>query len=357
MTDWVDCTGGARAEWVNTALNFDSLPVALLSSILMMTADGWSVLMDSTLDANAVTGKVGAPMNKSYPVAAFILFHMVCSFGIRQLFLAVTYDRLKTVQQRMEAREGGAGLFRSTSLLSPLQVKWVESVMRTVHLAPHKKKKHPAGLIRGVRLSLFNVTMRKSFNYAVALVACTHLWLLSTISFEQSDSWIFIQRTGEMACSVFFCVVVWAQLIGSTPMFYFSIPINWANFVLCNIGMASAIYRLSTTSYQASASWFLLLMRTFSSIVHVIVEGGVGTHLRQLLLLFAVSIPSILTVCFLLFGVVAMYAVIGQAWFYNVKGHTGINEYENFHDWMSSVVVLLGCVTGENWGEIMQVDL
>lgn len=66
-----------------------------------------------------------------------------------------------------------------------------------------------------------------------------------------------------------------------------------------------------------------------------------------------VSLPSLINVGTLLLLVFFIYSVLGVFLFKSVTKGDVIDEYNNFSDFNSAMVLLFRCATGENWWVVM----
>jgi hypothetical protein len=302
-----------------------------------------------------------------------VLFHIVCTFGVRSLFLSVICERIGWVQRNKNL---GSEWLSSQYLTSEKQQTWVEGVLVMLQLqrlrAPGTKVESVGSLLKHVQERLYICVVDWRFEAVVICSIFLNMLLVSTFHFTEPEGWREVQEGFEWFFAVLFSFEIFLRILGTGPWQYFALPINFIDFALI-------VSALALQSLDAKLSNVLIwrIMRIVIRLFRALTEGGILPDLRNVLMLLTISFPSILAVFLLLVLLIFCYAVIGQAWFFNVEGHRSINQvcvcvracvrgvracvhtcvhvqYVNFHDVTAAFSTLLSCLTGENWGSIMQ---
>lgn len=132
-------------EWVQASPSFDNIFSALLSLFEIATLEMWLDYMYSAVDA---TGMGLQPLRNQQPQACiyFILFIIVGSFFVLNLFVGVIIDKFNM----MQAECLGHNMF-----LTPEQEQWVTIQRMMVQCKPLTSHRRPASTLRA---AIFDVS-------------------------------------------------------------------------------------------------------------------------------------------------------------------------------------------------------
>ena len=280
----------------------------------------------------------------------FLLFHIVCTFGVRSLFLGVICERITWVQRNKSL---GSEWLSSRYLSSAKQQTWMEGVLVMLQLqrqrASGTKVNNICSALKRMQEKLYIMVVDWRFESLVSFSIFLNMVLVSTYHLSEPERWAEVQEGFEWFFIVLFLFEALLRILVMGPWQYISLPINFIDFSLT---VSAAVLQSMKKKLSNVVIW--RIMRIMVKLFRALTEGGILSEFRNVLMLFTISFPSILAVFLLLFLLTFCYAVIGQAWFFNVEGHRSINQYVNFHDVTAAFSTLLSCLTGENWGSIMQ---
>jgi hypothetical protein len=130
-------------EWVNTEINFDHVPNAILALLQVATFEGWMEVMASAVDARGIEKQP----QQEYQFAAyfyFVAFIVAGTFFTLNLFVGVIIDNFARLKDKLE-REG-KGLFltegqqRYMEMLRKLSKSKPKAMVRLAAVSEEKEK-------------------------------------------------------------------------------------------------------------------------------------------------------------------------------------------------------------------------
>ena len=206
-------------RWENNRDNFDNLLYALISLFEVSTLEGWVGLMELGMDSVG-PGHAGLKYNKWYMCVYFIIFIVIVSFFIINLFIGVLIDQYNSARELNEV-EKWVGLTDS-------QVQWI-AVQDTILLNTPKMNKQS---MTPWRRKLFLFVQHSFFNRFITVGIAVNVAIMSTEHHNQSDAWGTFLETSNLTFLILFACEAAVKLLALGPVGYFRDPWNKFDFFL-----------------------------------------------------------------------------------------------------------------------------
>eukprot|EP00602_Paraphysomonas_sp_CaronLab_P011653 CAMPEP_0185044124 /NCGR_PEP_ID=MMETSP1103-20130426/43276_1 /TAXON_ID=36769 /ORGANISM="Paraphysomonas bandaiensis, Strain Caron Lab Isolate" /LENGTH=685 /DNA_ID=CAMNT_0027584359 /DNA_START=680 /DNA_END=2737 /DNA_ORIENTATION=+ len=272
-----------------------------------------------------------------YSALFFISFIVVGAFFIRNLFIGILVHKFN---------KAGA-LEQKSVFLSRQQQNWLNSMKPALVVRPHQKPKKPSATsMCGLQLLAYRITESPSFCFVMDVVVFCNVVAICLQHFNQPELYGLILFTLEVAAVVAYSVEYILRILACTDMLRFcKRRENQFDFVI----LCAAVLDMSSIPLGMNVL-FLRALRSGRLIRFVKRSRHMLVPLKTLMF----SIPSLLNVGSLLCLVLFVFAVIGMNLFYDAERDGGaINEYNNFENFGSTMLLLLSCLTGEGWNAVM----
>ncbi|KAL3231877.1 hypothetical protein MRX96_023145 [Rhipicephalus microplus] len=325
-------------SWTNENVQFDNLGEASLALLQVATFEGWIEVIENVLDIEGVDLQPRLEANP-WSLIYFAIFLVIGAFLVFNLFVGVVIDNFYAKKRQASSVSPSYRLWLEEDYSEPTasegQRRYARSLRRLLAQRPVSLVARPAGRFRGF---LYDVAASKELAVASAVLALLNGMLLASERYE----WNGRQRAALGRAHLVFLVGHAGELLlraAATGTAFFAV--KWNQFELCalalsllgkpaarsaaraGIGSSSTdgdvvCYGIAVTSsfcpacpspvpsgscFEACARWPFCA----SSAVLVSVRG-----VRQLVLIFAASVPAFINIALLLFLVMFVYGVLGS---------------------------------------------
>lgn len=88
-------------------------------------------------------------------------------------------------------------------------------------------------------------------------------------------------------------------------------------------------------------------------VTRIVKLAGKAPNLQAIIQTIQFSIPALVNVLFLLLLFFFMFSILGNFFFSSVIKSEVISENKNFHNFLSSFLMLIALTTGEDWNKVM----
>jgi hypothetical protein len=335
--------GGINGDvrWSNPPLgSFDSFGSAMLLLYIMSTGDGWDQIMFATMD---VTEPGQAPERNDFSASAIfsILWLFVGCFFALNLFVGVVVDQFNRIQKE----EGGS------ATMTEEQLQWVDTMKNAAQTKAIVAVKPPVGCCR---LPVYRLVTSNLFDGFITSVIVVNVAVMAT------DFWGIEQNENSYA--------LYTQLLRTFGYVYYT----EATLKIFALGCAGYFgdawcrfdfFLVVTTLLDEFASELLakvlpippLLLRVLRvlRILRILRLLKGAREVRNLIMTLVFSFPSLINVGSILLLLIYMFAVLGINVFTWVAHQESITRVRNFESLGNAMLLLVQCLTGDNWSMIM----
>lgn len=338
---FVDESGQSAArEWANPTYSFDSFGESMLTLFEVSTLEGWLDVMYSAMDyvpGDPVKGG-HQPVLNANPGAAFffIIFIVVCSFFVTNLFVGVIVDSINQ-------GEGSA-------LLTDDQQEWLEMKRNMAMISMPSPCTPPEEPWRG---RVFKVVTHPKFDRAIMALICFNTLVMCTDTYGQPGYWVTTVDVLNKVCVVLFVIEAFLKLSGLGAGRYFSDSWNKFDFILVGGSVVMWIVA-SATEGGGGAAFQVARVFRIGRLFRVMKSAP---SLRLIFNTLVMTLPAMANISFLLFLCFFIFSVVGVELFgnidYEANGLENISRHANFETFGQALLLLFRCSTGENWNAIM----
>ncbi|GLI71626.1 hypothetical protein VaNZ11_016896 [Volvox africanus] len=325
-----------QTEWDNPANNFDNVGVALLTLFQAATLSMW---VDITFSAVDSVGVDKQPLWNHTPwvILIFILFIVVCSFFVLNLFIGVTLEKFAELH---EAAQG------TTSLdLTPQQQTWVDVQNLLIRTRMQYKPPRPHNRLRGF---IYVVVSHNLFDLFMLLVIITNVAFMAMVHWNMSSTWQGIMSYSNLTFTCIFFAEAFAKIVAFGPLGYLRDGWNRFDFIVVLASVASVVLDYSDTRNVS----FMPVLRVLR-VARVVRLIRNATGMQKLLRTLFDSLPALANVGGAMLLFFFMFAIIGVNLFAGIKYGDNLNLHANFDNFPNAMLLLFRMITGEGWNGIM----
>lgn len=353
-----ECVGvnpltGTTRQWMVRQLEYDSVGNAMLSMFVLASQDNWELQMYSAVDATTVDA---GPYINNNPATAwfYLVFLIVGSFFVIQLFVGVFVDTFQTVTTEAKALGRNASINSSTSDMTTM-------------------KRDPASQYR---LPVFECVSVKSFDITIAAFIVCNVITMAGESYLSGDTQTTVLQTFDFVFNFVFGAEVIAKMYGMYPAQYFGSRWNQFDFVVVMVSFTGIAFdSLSTTlAMNPTILRVLRIVRIFRILrAFRIFKAAQGLqNLVRTLLRSLNAISSLGALLLLLFFVVGVLCVttygnlcadVPHGTFVRLDGKLDrcglmeprflLDHHAVFSNLGRSLLTLFRIATADNWSHIM----
>nr|UGV94655.1 CaV1 voltage-gated calcium channel alpha-1 subunit [Trichoplax adhaerens] len=319
--------------WKESSFNFDNVPNAMMTLFTITTFEGWPSILYRAIDA---TEAGRGPSRNHQPLVAiyFVIYIIIVAFFMVNIFVGFV---IVTFQTEGEQEYRNCDLDKN-------QRNCIEFALKT----KPQKRYIPKNKLQ---LAVWKLATSLGFEYTIfGLITLNTMTLMMQV-YRPSRVYNDVLEYLNIGFTVLFGLEAILKIVAFKPQNYFRDKWNVFDFVIV-VGsiidiVISEIYKDSSNVTVDFSVNFFRLFRAMR-LVKLLSRGG---GMRTLLWTFMKSFQALPYVGLLIVFVFFIYAVIGMQLFGTVLTSPGsaITEYNNFHSFFSSVLVLFRCATGENW--------
>jgi len=384
------CTGtsnyGTGMEWQNAVLHFDNVYHALLTLFEVASLEIWLDVLYSAMDAPSKIGQQPSVYRTPQAALYFIVFIMVGSFLIMNLFVGAVVDNFN---REKEAAEG-------STLMSPDQEEFVDQLRVMLNEQPVARPQLPQGegYLVAVRRWCFRWVMwdtglscgtgkqtGKSWDRMIRSIIMANVLLMSCYYWSAPDTLVGHNRkeahTSEKddyhlsleALNLMFTLIFVLEFIVKHLALGFEQ--YWTNgwnkvdgFVVLTSILGFLIEMIVGNGNNADLIRFIHALRVVRIIRLLRMSWASGC--MRLLQTLLYTIPSLANTSALLLLVLFIYTTLGMSFFgdmpmsekdnaemYSQYPYQLYNEHANFRYFHTGMLTLFRMSTGESWNGIM----
>lgn len=329
--------GYLQTIWKNPRdYNYDNIGNSVLALFEMATLEMWLGMMYHAVDMTDVDLQPIRDNNQYYCIF-FVLFIIVGSFFVMNLFVGVTIDKFNEMKDKQE----GKSVF-----LTPEQRNWVAIQKLLVDIRPQKKMQEPEN---SARRSVFAVVISDEFETFILALILLNVLVMAMTHADMTDAWILGLAAANYAFALVFLIEAVLKLFAFFPKQYFSDAWNVFDFSVVCLSIVGFIITVATTT-KAS---YLSLLRVFRvARIFRLIPKAKG--LRTLFQTLVLSLPALVNVGSVLFLFFFIFAVMGMNLFGKIRYTDGeLGDYANFEEFTYALLTLFRMATGESWNGLM----
>jgi len=384
------CTGlmadGTARVWANKPLNFDNVLNAQLTLFEVASLEIWLDVMYAAMDVPEKLGEQPQRDQSWYFAAYFVLFIIVGSFLMMNLFVGAVVDNFNRIKSSMD-REG--------AVMTDEQEAFVNHMKTMFTKKPTAKAQAPDPLQGTVSLVRYKVFQLISLEYndllgpppklrsckrepeaifdqvimvliaGNILVMAMPVWV-QPASFTEVGSTAAIDaqatayNTNLETCNVvfnfLFLVELLLKLLGLGVKQYFETKMNTFDCCIVVVSLIGFIIDRSLSGLDPGLVGAISVIKA-GRVVRIFRLAMRVKGIRQLLETLIYTLPSLFNVCCLLLIVVFIFTVLGMAFFGNQEfSQPPFELYEahaHFNRFHIGFFTLFRMSTGESWNGIM----
>ena len=328
--------------WLNPPFgSFDDFGSAMAILFIASTGDGWEDFMFQGMD---VTEPGQAPARNDFSPNAlfFIAWLLVGTFTTLNLFVGSVVDNFTRIKGELEG----------SALMTKEQKQWV----RTLQDAKQNKKpvKVPKPPEHPWLKPFFSLVVTKEFDIFITVVVISNI-LVMALDFHRIEEHpgyhSFYTKALLFFSYVYYCECLF-KLLGYGVKTYFSDNWNRFDFFLVVTSLFDQFAAELLEAILPIPPMLLRILRV-ARIMRImrLLKGFKG--IRDLLMTMVLSFPSFMNIGVLLALVTFIYAVLGVQLFTFVMEGESLNSQRNFLSFGSAYLLLVQCLTGDNWSSLM----
>jgi len=321
---------------IPSTYDFDNIGSSVLALFEMATLEGWLVVMYSGVDA---AGEDKHPVRDYNPSACvfFVIFIIVGSFFVMNLFVGVTIDKFNEMKEKQE----GKSVF-----LTAEQRNWVAIQKLLVDIKPVKSYTPPS---HPLRRQIFDVVVSDPFDAFILSMIMLKVVVMA-MTHADDDDWetgLFIANT---TFGAIFLVEAASKIFALGPRAYFTDSWSLFDFVVVMLSIVGFIITV-TPSLSTNAS-YLGLIRIFRvARIFRLIPKAKG--LRTLFQTLVYSLPALVNVGSVLFLFFFIFSIMGMTLFGRVAHGDFVHRHANFENFPNALLLLFRMATGESWNGLM----
>eukprot|EP00803_Ostreobium_quekettii_P004182 evm.model.scf_87.7 EVM.evm.TU.scf_87.7 scf_87:110745-119200(-) len=323
------------SRWLHKEVNFDNIGRALMALFEMATLEMWLDVMYDGVDAAGVDEQ---PIQGNNPFICvfFILFIIVGSFFVLNLFVGVTIDKFNEMQQKQEGR---------SLLLTTEQEQWLHIQKQLAITKPVRQYIPPKN---PVRQAVFNVVTSRTFDGIIMGTILLNIAFMALQHADMSDAWSAVLFTANLTFTGLYTAEAVAKLfaLGVSPYF----KDGWNAFDFSVIAFSYIGLAVDLASDEEVPVVSLLRVFRVARIFRLIPKAK---GLRTLFQTLVYSLPALVNVGSVLFLFFFIFAIMGMNLFGMVRHGEFLNRHTNFESFPQALLVLFRMATGESWNGIM----
>mmetsp|Transcript_58372 Transcript_58372/g.186072 ORF Transcript_58372/g.186072 Transcript_58372/m.186072 type:complete len:1616 (+) Transcript_58372:485-5332(+) len=322
-------------KWLNKRNNFDNIGASMLTLFEMATLEMWLGIMYDGVDAVGVDAQ---PVRDADPFMCvfFVVFIIVGSFFVMNLFVGVTIDKFNEMKEKQE----GKSVF-----LTPEQRNWVAVQKLVAAVQPERAPERPKGLFRK---GIFNIVVTEQFDGFIMSMILINIGFMSLNHVDSTDTWNNVLFAANCTFAGVFLVEAIFKIFAFGAESYFKDSWNLFDFTVVCFSIVGITLEIAANKDVPVVS----LLRVFRvARIFRLIPKAKG--LRTLFQTLMFSLPALVNVGSVLFLFFFIFAIMGMNLFGEIRHGEFLYVHANFESFPNALLVLFRMATGESWNGIM----
>ena len=330
-------------RWANFMINFDNVLNAYFALFQAGTFEGWTTVFQFAVDAPSDKNLQPYPESNVNYYVYFIVFIVLCSFFLLNLFVGVIIDDFNNLKKRYE----GARIL--DLFMTDSQKNYYSTLKKLGMKKPKRTADKPGDIISRF---CFETSISTRLEFSIALTIGANVVVMATEHFNQDISYSVSQEAFNIVFTTIFTLEALLKIIG-LRIHYFRSAWNVFDFTIVVISILAIALADIFTSVGVSPSIIRVLRVLRVGRVFRIIRTSKG--IRKLMYSLFMSLPALFNIGCLLFLVIFIFAIIGMNIFGHV-GHTGgnVDDVINFHTFPMALLTLFRVSTVAGWDNLHQ---
>ncbi|CAI2379843.1 unnamed protein product [Moneuplotes crassus] len=324
-------------RWKTSDSNFDNVLIASVTLFSIMTSEGWIDVMSDGVDSIGID-KQPKYKNNEWMILYFVIFITLGMFLLINLFTAVITDQFTKMKA---SKEIGAGAIYSSENYK----LWVDVQNLCINASPVAITTAP---LNETRRYFYKICISTWFDLVVISCIVINTLVLAMIYARMSDSYALTINIFNYFFLILYNIEFIIKIIGLGKQYFTRDQWNLFDFV-CLVGSDLSI-PLSFFNAGGFQSIFIFLraFRILRLLRFIQQYNGAST-----ILTFVHAASQIQNVLTLVALILFIYAALGINLFGTVMYKENYNDRNNFRDIFQALMLLLRCLTGEDWIFVM----
>ncbi|XP_014666155.1 PREDICTED: voltage-dependent calcium channel type A subunit alpha-1-like [Priapulus caudatus] len=324
-----------KREWKRQDFHYDDVFHSMLTLFVVQTGEGWPKVLQNSMDATR-TDEGPQPNYRMEMAFFYIVFFIVFPFFFVNIFVALI---IITFQE-----EGEKELLDGE--LDKNQKQCIDFAINARPLARYMPEDQDS-----LRYRIWKLVVSRGFEWFIMVMISlnTIVLMMKQSDKESNGTYKDVLRFLNITFTSLFTVECILKMIAFGVRNYYRDSWNIFDFVIVVGSIADVVITESQNNFINIG--FLRLFRA-ARLIKLLRQGYT---IRILLWTFIQSFKALPYVCLLIGMLFFIYAVIGMQVFGNIKldPDSAINRHNNFQLFLSGLLLLFRCATGENWQLIM----
>ena len=344
MLDKSSCVGNVTnidgvlvgLQWSTRNSNFDSVSRSLLTLFELITMEAWPTIMHPAMDIPNHGDEHPIENNSKYNALFFIIFIVVGAFFITNLFVGIIVYKFRSAREK----------HHGSALLTYAQQKWLDDIQVAMTAKPLRHATLPdENALLGLKRPIHLLVINEKFMFGMDMIIIVNILIMSLEHFNQGrviDDFIVIANN---VFTAIFTIEIVLRFLAVRPKEFVAGKWNRLDsliVILALIDTIGGVIAVNVTIFRV-----FRVARLFRLIKD-------SRNLIILIKTLYFSLPSLINVATLLFLSFFVFAIVAMNLFGEAKRDDNLfNEYANFEGFLSSLLLLFQCMTGEDWNSVM----
>jgi len=367
-----ECVGtaadGTPREWQNAPINFDNVPNGMLTLFEVASMELWLDVMHNAMDAPSEIGVQPSTDQHWWASLYFVVFIVIGSFLIMNLFVGAVVDTFNTVKTESA----------KSATMTENQMQFVSSMKEMLSNKPQRALVPLDGdsCLVGLRRRCFHLCTNAYFDTAVMILITANVLVMSLFWWEMPRTGVLADSQQERelqetpwnsslthintAFTALFVMEATLKLFGFGCGQYFSSGLNIFDFFVVSVSVIGFVFELVAGSDNTDMLNILLIFRA-ARVMRIFRLTVRFSGVKRLMETLMFTLPSLLNVTMLLVLVLFIFTILGMNFFGLNKisttsgyNHYGLyTEHANFRTFWKGFFTLFRMSTGESWNGIM----
>lgn len=332
-------------SWQNSPYHYDNVVSAYFALFDLISQENWPDQMYQGTDTRDA-GVAMLPNNNPLMAYFFILFVVIGNIFFLNLLIAVMFNKFEKAKKTYSPI--------SLLILKNEQLRWVQLMKYIIRTKRIREKKV---VISPSRLCVQRIITHWGFSTVIMLAITGNMMIMAIAYDEASEQYNAALENVNLMFTCVFVVEACLKIYGLTVKGYFEERWNRFDFFLVITPFIDLI--LSLTVFKGTSSKMISVGPQLARVLRILRVSRLLRLIKRLKMIddlvgmMSLSLPAILNVFMLLILMFMMFGVLGVFLFHTVDTGLIIDDYNNFHNFGSSVLLLIRASTGEDWNYLL----